>query len=73
MADTTNGKGLTRALGVAGMVVGLLGGSFGLYSFLTPMQAIHRIEESVDRIERAMDSYNGRLSMVEGRLMGRVP
>lgn len=72
MADIANGK-MTRALGVAGMCVGLLGGSFGLYSFLTPMQAIDRIEQSVDRIERAMESYNGRLSMVEGRLMGKLP
>ena len=74
MANTPPNNGrLTRTLGIVGMCIGIFGGSFGLYSFLTPIQAIRRIEQSVDRIERGMEGYNSRLSVVEGRLMGRLP
>jgi hypothetical protein len=77
MADITGNGRVTRALGVAGMVIGLAGGTFGLYSLLAPTQSINRIEDAVDRIEarieRMADDYNARISVIEGRLMGRTP
>lgn len=76
MADTASGNGkLTRALGVAGMVAGLLGGSFGFYALLTPARQISEIREYVKSIDASVQALTkdvySRLGTLEGRLMGK--
>lgn len=71
--QTATGR-LTRALGIAGMVAGLLGGSFGVYALLTPARQIAEIRESVKSIDVNLQALTkdvySRLGTIEGRLMG---
>jgi hypothetical protein len=63
-----NGNGnVVKALGVAGLVIGVVGGSFGLSSSVGPGQRIDEHERRLVKTEDRVDSLSEGLTRFEAR------
>ncbi len=61
-----NGNGsVVKALGVAGLVIGVVGGAFGLAANIGPTHDIRAIDLRVQKCEEARDELNAFRGTVE--------
>ena len=70
--DGSHNGGFTRALGIGGMVIGLIGASLGVAFAVGPAKEVSLLRDDVRAMSQKLDTVSTKVSTLEGTMIEHI-